>query len=249
MGSITTDLAAGTLAGAAQLLVGHPFDTTKGQASEPAEPAAGSCAAGMAAPLATVALLNAVATRGQMEHLFEHTDASELTVGDQFVAGVGAGVAVSLLACPMELVKCRLQAQTAAAGGAAAYQGPVDVAAAVHAWTLASMGSLVAAGGVAGACFWLPIYPADVVKSCMQVDSLTAPQYRSSADCFRQTLRSQGVAGLYRGFGRALARSVPANGTCFVVYELARMALGQAVGAAQVPARLPAYVLPSSGEL
>ena len=38
---------------------------------------------------------------------------SELTIGDQFLAGAGAGVAISLLACPMELVKCRLQAGAA----------------------------------------------------------------------------------------------------------------------------------------
>lgn len=63
-----------------------------------------------------------------------------------------------------------------------------------------------------------------------------------------QTLRTQGTAGLYRGFGPALARSVPANGTCFVVYELARTALGQAAGA-PAPACAPAYMMPSSGEL
>ena len=37
-------------------------------------------------------------------------------MGDQAVAGLGAGVAVSFLACPTELIKCRIQAQ----GGAAA---------------------------------------------------------------------------------------------------------------------------------
>ena len=59
-----------------------------------------------------------------------------------------------------------------------------------------------------------------------------------------QTVRTQGMAGLYRGFGPALARSVPTNGIAFVVYELARTALGKAVG---VPApackpSLPALV-------
>ncbi len=53
-----------------------------------------------------------------------------------------------------------------------------------------------------------------------------------------QTVRSQGVAGLYRGFGPALARSVPTNGICFVVYEVARTALGKAVGA-PAPACVP----------
>ena len=39
-------------------------------------------------------------------------------MGDQAVAGLGAGVAVSFLACPTELIKCRIQAQ----GGAAPAQ-------------------------------------------------------------------------------------------------------------------------------
>lgn len=36
---------------------------------------------------------------------------SPLTVGDQAVAGVGAGLAAAAIACPTELIKCRLQAQ------------------------------------------------------------------------------------------------------------------------------------------
>lgn len=36
---------------------------------------------------------------------------SPLTVGDQAIAGVGAGLAAAAIACPTELIKCRLQAQ------------------------------------------------------------------------------------------------------------------------------------------
>ncbi len=36
---------------------------------------------------------------------------SDLTVGDQTIAGLGAGVAAAFVACPTELIKCRLQAQ------------------------------------------------------------------------------------------------------------------------------------------
>lgn len=42
-----------------------------------------------------------------------------------------------------------------------------------------------------------------------------------------QTLAHDGVGGLYRGFGPAIARSFPANGACFLVYELASSALKQ----------------------
>ena len=76
---------------------------------------------GMGAPLATVALFNAIlfSVRGKMERLLAHADGSALTVGDQAVAGAGAGVAVSFLAAPTELIKCRLQSQltTAQAAG------------------------------------------------------------------------------------------------------------------------------------
>jgi hypothetical protein len=40
-----------------------------------------------------------------------------------------------------------------------------------------------------------------------------------------QTLKSEGPGGLYRGFGPALARSFPANGACFLVYEIVSSAL------------------------
>lgn len=36
---------------------------------------------------------------------------SPLTLSDELVAAVGASAAVSLVACPTELLKCRLQAQ------------------------------------------------------------------------------------------------------------------------------------------
>lgn len=85
------DLTAGTFAGAAQLLVGHPFDTIKVKLQSQGAPAPGRPAKysgavdavrktvaaegfkglykGMGAPLATVAVANAVlfSARGQME--------------------------------------------------------------------------------------------------------------------------------------------------------------------------------------
>lgn len=45
------------------------------------------------------------------------------------------------------------------------------------------VGSLVVAGGLAGAAFWGPVYPADIVKSKIQVDSFTHPEYSGMMDC------------------------------------------------------------------
>ncbi|XP_050234556.1 mitochondrial carnitine/acylcarnitine carrier-like protein [Mercurialis annua] len=297
MGDVAKDLTAGTFGGAAQLVCGHPFDTIKVKlqsqpAPLPGQPPkfAGAMDAvrqtlaaegtrglykGMGAPLATVAAFNAVlfAVRGQMEALLRSQPGVPLTVSQQIVCGAGAGVAVSFLACPTELIKCRLQAQSALAGSGTAavavkYAGPMDVASHVlkseggarglfkgMVPTLArevpgnaalfgmyellkqslaggqdtsqlGRGSLMLAGGLAGASFWALVYPTDVVKSVLQVDDYRNPKFSGSINAFRTILASEGVKGLYKGFGPAMARSVPANAACFLVYEVTRSSLG-----------------------
>ncbi|XP_047328555.1 mitochondrial carnitine/acylcarnitine carrier-like protein [Impatiens glandulifera] len=298
MGDLAKDLFSGTIGGAAQLIVGHPFDTIKVKLQSQPVPLPGQFSKysgaidavrqtiaaegprglykGMGAPLATVAAFNAVlfSVRGQMEALFRsQSGGASLTPRDQIFCGAGAGLAVSFLACPTELIKCRLQAQSALAGsnsGGVAlvkYGGPMEVARHVirseggirglfkgliptlarevpgNAVTFGvyealkqylaggsdtsslGQGSLMVAGGLAGASFWLSVYPTDVVKSLIQVDDFRNPKYSGSIDAFKKILKAQGIKGLYRGFGPAMARSIPANATCFLVYEVTRSAL------------------------
>ncbi|KAG6518701.1 mitochondrial carnitine/acylcarnitine carrier-like protein [Zingiber officinale] len=294
MGDVARDLAAGTIGGIAQLIVGHPFDTIKVKLQSQPAPLPGrppkysgamdavkqtvasegprGLYKGMGVPLATVAAFNAVlfSARGQMEALLRSEPGAPLTVSQQGVCGFGAGIAVSFLACPTELTKCRLQAQSALVVSSAAsvvkYAGPMDVARhVVHEAgfkglfkgmvpTMArelpgnavvfgvyeslkqhlaggldtsglSKGSLMLAGGLSGASFWLFVYPTDVVKSVIQVDDYKKPKYSSSIDAFRKILASEGIKGLYRGFGPAMARSVPANAVCFLAYEMTRSSL------------------------
>ncbi|XP_068635035.1 mitochondrial carnitine/acylcarnitine carrier-like protein [Aristolochia californica] len=297
MGDVAKDLTAGTVGGAAQLICGHPFDTIKVKLQSQPAPLPGqlpkysgaidavkqTIAAegsrglykGMGAPLATVAAFNAVlfTVRGQMEAFLRSEPGAPLSVNQQIVCGAGAGFAVSFLACPTELIKCRLQAQSALAGsgastGAVKYGGPMDVAKHVLRSeggarglfkglvpTLArevpgnaamfgvyealkqylaggtdtsglGRGSLVVAGGLAGGSFWAAVYPTDVVKSVIQVDNYKNPKFSGSLDAFRKILASEGVKGLYKGFGPAMARSVPANAACFLAYEMTRSSLG-----------------------
>lgn len=385
LAEVGKDLTAGTMAGVAQLLVGHPFDTVKVKlqsqvAAQPGQPLkyAGALDAvkkiitiegprglyrGFGAPLATVALFNAVlfTARGQMEAMLllhnKRLD-TQLTIRQQMVAGAGAGMAVSFVACPTELVKCRLQAQselnnlvipavsrneeiassnvvhqiteskkvnvvdprnlspgpervgglkTMVAGapnnsenggyrnvqdeergnnfddleapcgvvaslqdsagvGARKYDGSLDVAKHIFrcegGWlgffkgltptllrevfgnaayfgayqgtkqlisggqfSKLGMGPQLVAGGVAGAMFWLFVYPADVIKSMIQVDDHQNPKYKNTFDALKKVYAAEGVKGLYRGFGPAMARSVPANAACFLVYDLVRKGL------------------------
>ncbi|GMH29792.1 hypothetical protein Nepgr_031635 [Nepenthes gracilis] len=296
MADVAKDLTAGTVGGVAQLVVGHPFDTIKVKlqsqpAPLPSQPPRYSGAIdalrqtlaaegprglykGMGAPLATVAAFNAVlfTVRGQLESLLRSEHGAPLSVSQQIICGSGAGVAVSFLACPTELIKCRLQAQSAlAATGsttmAVKYGGPMEVVRHVLAEagarglfkglvpTLArevpgnaamfgvyealkqyfaggkdtsglGRGSLMAAGGLAGASFWLAVYPTDVVKSVIQVDSYKEPKFSGSIDTFKKIVAAEGGRGLYKGFGPAMARSVPANAACFLAYEVTRSSLG-----------------------
>jgi len=87
-------------------------------------------------------------------------------------------------------------------------------------------GSQILAGGVAGATFWVSVYPADVIKSVIQGDNHRNPKYRGTVDAFRKVYAAEGVTGLSRGFGPAMARSIPANAACFLAYELVRESLG-----------------------
>mmetsp|Transcript_1620 Transcript_1620/g.4280 ORF Transcript_1620/g.4280 Transcript_1620/m.4280 type:complete len:278 (-) Transcript_1620:1054-1887(-) len=220
---------------------------------------------GMGAPLATVAVFNAVlfATNGFMQGTMRSlTDRSELNASEATVCGGVTGIAAAIVATPTELIKCRLQAQIS--GAAVSYSGPVDVArsvlaargigglykgfvatllreipgnalyfgcyeacksAFVRARGLTSKSELGAAelmvsGAAAGLGFWAGVYPTDVIKTKIQTDSESAPRYRGIADCTRQLFRQGGWGALYRGVGPCLARAVPANAVCFLVYEL-----------------------------
>ncbi|KAF5774624.1 putative mitochondrial carrier domain superfamily [Helianthus annuus] len=296
MAEVAKDLTAGTIGGAAQLIVGHPFDTIKVKLQSQPTPPPGqlprysgaidavkqTLAAegprglykGMGAPLATVAALNAVlfTVRGQMEALLRSEPGAPLTVNQQVVAGAGAGFAVAILATPTELIKCRLQAQSALADGAVTaavkYSGPLDVAKQVLRSeggarglfkglipTMArevpgnaamfgvyealkqhfaggtdtsglDRGSLIIAGGLAGGAFWASVYPTDVIKSVIQIDDYKNPKYSGSIDAFKKIVKTEGFGGLYKGFGPAMGRSVPANAACFLAYEAVRSSLG-----------------------
>lgn len=124
MGDVAKDLAAGTVGGVAQLVVGHPFDTIKVKLqSQPTPPpgqlpqysgaidavkktlaaeGAGGLYKGMGAPLATVAVFNAVlfSVRGKMEAILRSEPGAPLTVKQQTIAGAGAGFCRLLLGNP-----------------------------------------------------------------------------------------------------------------------------------------------------
>ncbi|CAJ0931058.1 unnamed protein product, partial [Mesorhabditis belari] len=59
------------------------------------------------------------------------------------------------------------------------------------------------AGGCAGSTTLCFVYPLDFIRTRLSVDigrSRETREYKGFVDCFRQTVRSDGISGLYRGF-------------------------------------------------
>lgn len=74
------------------------------------------------------------------------------------------------------------------------------------------------AGAVGGMVFWIVIFPADVVKSRLQVTNIQASFATVTLDIFRK----EGLMALYNGLLPTLCRTVPATATLFVVYEYSK---------------------------
>ena len=82
-----------------------------------------------------------------------------------------------------------------------------------------SPGATLCAGGFAGIANWAVCIPADVVKSRLQ----TAPEGmypNGMRDVFREIIREEGAAALFKGFVPVMLRAFPANAACFFGVEL-----------------------------
>lgn len=82
----------------------------------------------------------------------------------------------------------------------------------------------VISGGIGGICLWTAIFPFDVAKSRIQVDSLNDSMTKVLTD----VMRKEGVSGLYKGLTPTLLRTFPSTGALFVAYEYSKnfMSLG-----------------------
>lgn len=79
---------------------------------------------------------------------------------------------------------------------------------------------LVTAGGIAGFTYNLTMFPADVMKSIYQTQSVKTGQNQSSAmSTISRIFKQDGIRGFYRGMGITLLRAIPSNALIFFVYE------------------------------
>ncbi|KAH0293677.1 putative mitochondrial 2-oxodicarboxylate carrier protein [Aureobasidium namibiae CBS 147.97] len=78
------------------------------------------------------------------------------------------------------------------------------------------------AGAVAGVSEILVMYPLDVVKTRIQLQSSTATgeeAYNSMVDCFRKIVRNEGFSRLYRGIEAPILMEAPKRATKFAAND------------------------------
>lgn len=79
------------------------------------------------------------------------------------------------------------------------------------------------AGSVGGLILWTVIFPADVIKSRVQVNNLNA----SMLAVGRDIVAKEGVLALYNGLKPTVFRTIPATAVLFVVYEYSKKFMAQ----------------------
>ncbi|RMZ84527.1 hypothetical protein DV737_g1105, partial [Chaetothyriales sp. CBS 132003] len=85
----------------------------------------------------------------------------------------------------------------------------------------------VTAGAAAGMTYNFAFYPADTIKSRMQVEEVGAGKAKASFASTTKTLwRESGLRGFYRGCGITVFRSAPSSAIIFSIYEAFRKYLG-----------------------
>ncbi|KAG9051696.1 S-adenosylmethionine transporter [Tulasnella sp. UAMH 9824] len=172
------------------------------------------------------------------------------TFVQSLVAGACAGTAVDLLFYPLDTLKTRLQSSQGfvkagglkgvyrgvgsvligSAPGAAAFFTTYDFLKKTLPQPLehpSPLNHVVAAStGEVVAC--LIRVPVEVVKQRTQTASYGLEA--SSLDAFRRVLATDGVRGLYRGFGTTVAREIPFTSIQFPLYEYLKFKLSQSLG-------------------
>ncbi|CAB1315840.1 unnamed protein product [Coregonus sp. 'balchen'] len=154
-------------------------------------------------------------------------------------AGSVASIFSSLVLCPTELVKCRLQAMYEMEASGKIAKGQKEVpgyfcffgAYELCRTTFADhmkcskedigVAPIVFSGGFGGACLWLVVYPFDCVKSRIQVMSMMGRQ-EGFFKTMMTIVRMEGVRALYSGLTPTMIRTFPANGALFLGYEASR---------------------------
>ena len=75
-------------------------------------------------------------------------------------------------------------------------------------------------GTLAGLFQTILTYPLETVRTRLSLGTGQGVQYRGIADCFREMVKTEGVAGLYKGIGPTMVTGAPYTGIQMTGYEL-----------------------------
>lgn len=78
-------------------------------------------------------------------------------------------------------------------------------------------------GAIGGMSLWIAIFPADVIKSRIQVASLK----QSMTSVGLEIVRKEGPLALYNGLIPSVIRTIPATSFLFLVYEYSKKFMDQ----------------------
>jgi solute carrier family 25 carnitine/acylcarnitine transporter 20/29 len=237
------DVICGGVAGAAGAAVGHPFDCVKVYAQRMHSPGPWAAAHGIwrtHGPMGFVrGILPPALSRGAISALtfgvYERVTASvsnnmSSKVVRDAIGGAAAGLASTVLACPMEHLKIRRQSAMAI--------GPITGWGETAARNTAFFGfffpiykclrdaHVPAPGAWAGAAGWLASYPIDVLKTIVQSQTIAINSPISTDSIFERAKRL-GVRRLFCGLTPALLRAAPVHYTTIAVYEHLRPSITQ----------------------
>ncbi|KAG8056911.1 hypothetical protein GUJ93_ZPchr0002g26454 [Zizania palustris] len=117
-----------------------------------------------------------------------------------------------------------LEATRSAIGPAALRLGAPEPAASAAAGAAAGLAAAVAAQVV-----WTPV---DVISQRLMVQGNPCPssRYRGGLDAFRKIVASEGLRGLYRGFGMSILTYAPSNAVWWATYSLSQKTIWSGIG-------------------
>lgn len=88
-------------------------------------------------------------------------------------------------------------------------------------------------GGLGGVSFWISVFPADVVKSRVQINPTSELAKKSFFSALLSIARTEGIGNLYSGLRPTIVRSFFATGALFVAVEWTRKTLHSLTGSVE----------------
>ena len=89
------------------------------------------------------------------------------------------------------------------------------------------MGTILLCGATSSICGQIVSYPLARVRTLLQVQGLPGYEIKHNGmiDCFKNTISTEGIKGLYKGIIPNFMKSVPAIAISYAVFEKSKAAL------------------------